>query len=147
MGENKPTFKGTLSEMKLSRDEEAYLEKMRLERLSRQVAKIHIQTVIGWCKTMSMKARGQSGKDVFADKCDQVVSDMVMVSEEYKNMERELTISRQRNSDMEIKVIQLTNANNQKQQIIERMAEELFKFNSDLPILEPKERSGFNIIG
>lgn len=145
--EKKPTFKGTLSEMNLTKAEESFLEKMHLERLSRQVVKIHIQTVIGWCKTMSMKARGQSGKDVFADKCDQVVSDMVIVSEEYKKMELELTVSRQRNSDLEIHVLRLTNSNNQKQQIIERMSEELFKFNSDLPKQELKETHGFNILG
>lgn len=145
--ENKPTFKGTLSESNLSKAEDAYFENRRLELLNRQVVKIHIQTVIGWIRSMSIKARGQSGKEVFADKCDQVVSDMVHVSEEYKKMELELTVSRQRNSDLEIHVLRLTNSNNQKQKIIERMSEELFKFNSDIPILEPKERSGFNIIG
>lgn len=146
MESNKPTWKGTLSETGNDKHFEGKMEERRLELMNRQVAKINIQTVIAWCRDMSHKAKKQPGKELFASRCEQVVSDMVQVSEEYKKMERELEVSRQRNMDLERTSILLKTENMQMQKIIENLSGELTQFHPDWKE-DPKERSGFNIIG
>lgn len=146
---NKPSFKGTIAEMENDKRLTDLMENRRIELLNRQVAKINIQTVIGWCRDMAMKARKQPGKELFAERCDQVVSDMIHVSEEYKAMERELEVSRQRNMDLERQLIMMKIAGDNMQSIIEKMGSELTSnFNSDgIDEGKLKEITGFNILG
>lgn len=139
-------FQGSISELQ---KEDDLMEKRRLELLSRQVAKINLQTVIAWCRDMAHKAEKQTGKELFASRCRQVVTDMVQVSEEYKTMERELEISRQRNMDLTRQVILMKVSGDNMQAIIEKMGAELTSnFNSDgIDESKLKEASGFNILG
>lgn len=146
---NKPTWKGTLSEIENNKHFEQEIEKRRLELLDRQVAKINLQTVISWCRDMALKAKKQPGKELFVSRCDQVVKDMFQVSEEYRKIERELEVSRQRNMDLERNLILFKQSNIQMQTVIEKMSGELeSNFNSD-GIDESKltNRTGFNILG
>lgn len=146
---SKQTFKGTIAEMENDKYYSDLIEKRRIELLGRQVAKINIQTIIAWCRDMSFKAKKQPGKELFAARCEQVVSDMVQVSEEYKTMERELEISRQRNVDLEKQLVLMTVAGNNMQSIIKNMGSELASnFNSDgIDESKLKETTGFNILG
>ncbi len=139
-------FKGSINELG---KEDEMMEKRRLELLSRQVAKINLQTVIAWCRDMAHKAEKQPGKELFVSRCKQVVSDMVQVSEEYKAMERELEVSRQRNMDLTRQVIMMKVAGDNMQAIIEKMGGELeSNFNSDgIDESKLKTATGFNILG
>lgn len=143
---NKPTWKGALSEMNLSKEEEDFLEKQHLERLQIQIARINMNTVINWCNDMSKKARKQSGKEVFANRCDQVVTDMLMSLTQYEHILSELRVSRQRNSDLEHQLIIERGISLSQTKIIDTMKNELMQLHPDWKEEQPKERTGFNII-
>jgi hypothetical protein len=107
-------------------NDQQLIQELQIKALSRLTAKFNLSTVIGWCKDLAWQSRNKNNED-FALKCDQIVSDMTLTFVEFTELEKELRISRQRNADLEIKLIQATKVMDNQKQIIQNMESELYK--------------------
>ena len=114
------------SKKEVLQQDKQLIEELQIKALSRLTAKYNLTAVILWCKDLGRQSRDKKNES-FALKCDQVVSNMTLTYAEYNDLENELRVSRQRNSDLEIKLIQATVTMEKQSKLIQNMESELYK--------------------
>lgn len=97
---------------------------LQARRLTQMIAKLNISTAILWCKDLAFKSRKKDNEQ-FAEKCDQLVSDLTVSYAAFDDMEKELRSALQRAMDLEVQVIKYRTICEQQLTVIGNLEKEL----------------------
>lgn len=85
-------------------------------------ARSSISTLIGWLNVLKTQAN-EKGSLGFVKKAEQAISDLYETFNTFEDMEKNFRVSRQRNSDLEAKLIEVNEKNRQLMEVIKRHEE------------------------
>lgn len=105
-------------------DQKKLIDELHQRRLMQLTAKFNISTSILWCKDLAFKSRKKDNEQ-FAEKCDQLVSDLTVSYAAFDDMEKELRSALQRAMAAEMHVIKYRTICEQQLTIIGNLEKEL----------------------